>query len=310
MKNTKKVGTEFGTLDATMTNKNQTLNNIIDLTDSHSAGGDITIDLDFDDDSDSDSFTWNESYILEDLDIPVTFAAFPADPLAIVCELKNKNLSNPSIVHALETFAEDKSNKSVINTDPELNRCFTNPSKAAKDKASDIRNHFESKFTIAALKSGTVSKTRKKMLRILRIDFSPTKPESISFPLLTSIPDLYDEDVKLKTLQDGYRNEKADYEDVSYTTKTLYPVVCTSRGKNGGADSSHSGASYFWVDDDRYIYRIWSERSNKLRPFIDYFFSKQSIDFVIHKQKIDKVPSLDLFFYDVKNFSIAEIVDI
>jgi len=305
MTNTKKGGTEFGTLTLT----NNQIENTIDISDALFSDDDITIDIDCIDLSAGDASidaTIDWPFDIFDVGTPLRKFTFPSDLLAIICELKNKQIGNVEIVQILEGFLLSGT---LDIGDSELEKHFHNPSNAAKEKADDIRKHFESKFTVAALKSGDVSDTRKKMMRLLREDLSAKTVNSACFPLLVTIPDFYDEDLKLEHLQSHYRSEKSAYKnDMVPIAKTLYPVLKTSRGKSGGNGSSHSGASYFWVDEEKYVYRIWCERSNRLRPFLDYFFSKESVDFVIHKMSRDKIPSVDLFFYDVRQIQPAETI--
>lgn len=288
-------------------------------TDTVKTTNDNGITIDFDSDiwlSEHNSITIDLNNTLDDMcdDVfsDIYSACFPNEPIAIVCDLKNKGYKNKEIVSIFETFLSKDVNyhiqESILN-------CFFNPSDAAKEKSSDIKNHFRSKFALSALKSndGDISSTRKQILKIIQNDYgwsANTKP--ISIPLLVTIPGFYDEDLQLAKLQNIGNHQKSDYteyyKDDYPIVKTLYPALSTYRSGFGEFGNSYSGHSYFWVDSDNLIYRIHSSKSNKLRPFLEYFFSKEKGDFVIHKQKIDKIPSFDLFFYDIKDFRPAEII--
>ena len=296
MKNTKKDGIESGTLTLT----NNQIKNTINISDTLSDNGDTVIGMNSPilntEDANIEYATIDRSFEIFDVDNSLRKFAFPSDLLAIICELKNKQIGNREIIQILEGFLLSGT---LDIGDHELEKNFHSPSDIAKEKADNIRQHFESKFTVAALKSGNISDTRKKMVELLREDLSVKTLNSSCFPLLVTVPDFYDEDLKLEYLQSNYRSEKSEYQDAETpAAKTLYPVLKTSRG--------NSGANYFWVDAENYVYRIWCERSNRLRPFLDYFFSKESVDFFVHKMSRDKIPSVDLFFYDVRQLQIAE----
>jgi len=298
IKNTKRGGIESGAL----TLANDQIENTINISDTLSDNGDTVIGMNSPilntEDANIEYTTIDRPFEIFDVDNPLRKFAFPSDPLAIICELKNKQFGNREIIQILEGFLLSGT---LDIGDHELEKNFHSPSDIAKEKADNIRKHFESKFTVAALKSGNISDTRKKMVELLREDLSVKTLNSSCFPLLVTVPDFYDEDLKLEYLQSNYHSQKSDYgwDAETASAKTLYPVLKTSRG-NGG------GISYFWVDEEKYVYRIWCERGNRLRPFLDYFFSKESVDFVIHKMSRDKIPSVDLFFYDVHQLQIAE----
>lgn len=305
MKNTKKAGIGSGTLT-----ESQIGSNTINIFDTVSGNGDIVIDIHSTEASTGDLSIDSVVKGIFDENSSIQKFTFPSDPLAIVCDLKNKQIGNVEIFQILEVFLLT----GTLNIgDSELEKHFHNPSNAAKEKADNIRKHFESKFTLAALKSGDVSDTRKKMMQLLREDLTVNQLNSAWLPLLVTIPDFYDEDLNLEYLQSHYCSEKSDYENIEVpVVKTLYPVTKTSRG-NGSrytGGKSYPGASYFWVDDESHIYRIWCERTNNLRPFLEYFFSKESVDVAIHRISRDKIPSVDLFFYDIKKLYPAEITDI
>lgn len=294
MKNTKRVGIESGILDLTNNHTEKTIdmNNLGDI------GGDVNI-------------SQNATPIsVFDESLSINKFAFPSDPLAIVCDFKNKHFDNKEIVQILEEFL--LCGTSICNKENEFHDVFHNPSNGAKEKANDIRNHFQSKFIVGTLKSGKLSTARKKIMTILNKDFINEPIDSSYHPLLTRIPDLYDEDLDLEYLRLNYYSNKSEYKVIELpVAKTLYPVLKTTRGHRSSfqADGrSHPGASYFWVDEENHIYRIWCERGNRLRPFLDHFFSRESVDFVIHRMHYNKIPSVDLFFYEVEQIQPAEIV--
>jgi hypothetical protein len=243
----------------------------------------------------------------------------PNDPLAIVCDLKNKQYENRDIVFLFEKFLSIGVTINSTTSDeiePPALKSFYSPSDGAKERAADIKNHFETKFTMEALKSknGELSNTRKKILTTLQNDYTISSGTTISPPLLVTIPDFYDEDLKLTHLQSVTRHQKSDYKTVENAeypiAKTLYPLLHTVRNTYDRLNSSYSGYNYFWKDSDGLLYRINSSKRNELRPFLEYFFAKESVDFVVYKQKRDKIPSVDLFFYDMIDFRLADIIKV
>jgi len=247
-------------------------------------------------------------------------AVLPNDPLAIVCDLKNKQYTNREIVSLFERFLSAGVTVNCHTASGEIEtpilKSFYNPSDAAKERAGDIKNHFETKFTMAALKSenGDLSNTRKQILTILQNDYTVSSGTPISLPILVTIPDFYDEDLKLTHLQSVARHQKSDYKTVENAeypiAKTLYPLLYTVRNTYDRLNSSYSGYNYFWKDSDGLLYRINSSKRNELRPFLEYFFTRESVDLVIYNQKRDKIPSIELFFYDMKDFRLADIIEV
>lgn len=302
IKSIKQDGIKFGVIKR-MTKKNDSAAITIDLSEDCviDHANDIRIDVDtidltsqIDLDLSDVDFSNLDSHGVSADNIIVKF---PHNPLATICDLKNKHLDNREIIDLLELFFAD------LEIPQQHLVSFYSPSDSAKEKAKDIKSHFESKFTFAALKheTGHLSQTRQDILEIIQQD----KCFKHALPLLVKIPDLYDEDVKLLYLQHHYHSEKSEYVEPNEERiiKTLYPVLQTERsGRN------HAGVNYFWVDVDDYVYRIYCERKNTLRPFLEYFFSKESVDFVIYNPRRNKIPAADLFLWDIKKFELAEIV--
>jgi len=305
-KSIKKGGIKFGVIKR-MTKKNDSAAITIDLSEDCviDHANDIRIDVDTIDLSsqiDFDLFDVDFSNLdSHGVSADKIIVKFPHNPLATICDLKNKHLDNREIIDLLELFFAD------LEIPQQRLVSFYSPSDSAKEKAKDIKSHFASKFTFAALKheTGHLSRTRQDILDIIQQGVAANKCFKHALPLLVKIPDLYDEDIKLLYLQYYYRSEKSEYVEPNEerVTKTLYPVLQTERS---GRD--HAGVNYFWVDADDYVYRIYCERKNTLRPFLEYFFSKESLDFVIYNPRRNKIPAADLFLWDIKKFELAEIV--
>jgi hypothetical protein len=192
---------------------------------------------------------------------------FNIDPIVLSVRLKKMIADNPAY---LGKRLEDPDVQSAVTSDD-------------FNEAVEVKEYFSKKLMWASLKASHMSSYRQNLMQYIQHPKTVLSKKEIG--MIVTLPYFYDEDKVLDTISSTYRVENTPRvkPNLAKILRELVFIHTTSRWIN-----KVKQITYWFADDNQYVYTIQVEENNVLRKFFeDIILTKSSSIFETHIAKVE-----------------------